>query len=256
MAHLNYKDIGEGKQTLVILHGLFGSLDNWKTPGKILAEKRRVITVDQRNHGRSFWSEDFNYDLLAEDLKILIDELGLEHFQLMGHSMGGKTALRFAQKYPEHLNQLIIVDMGIKEYPMHHDVILEGLNAMDLDQISSRGEAEEALSKYLDNLGVRQFLLKNLYWKEKGKLGWRINIPVLEEKMPDILKSIPNAPKVDVDALFIYGGKSNYIVDGDKDDIRSTFIKAKFIELKDAGHWIHAETPELFLKTVDGYLND
>lgn len=254
MAHLNYKDIGEGDETLIILHGLFGSLDNWKTPGKFLAQKRRVITVDQRNHGRSFWSDDFDYDILAEDLMILVEEIGLEKFHLMGHSMGGKTAMRFAQKYPQYLERLIVVDMGIKEYPMHHDLILEGLNALNLDEISSRGEADKVLSRHIDNLGVRQFLLKNLYWVEKGKLGWRINIPVLEEKMPNILKAIPGSPSVDRDALFVYGGQSNYIVDADKNPIRSLFTKAKFIEIKEAGHWIHAETPELFLSTVYNYL--
>ena len=254
MAQLNYKDIGEGGTPLLILHGLFGSLDNWKTPGKYLAQKRRVITVDQRNHGRSFWSNEFNYDILADDLKGLVDELQLTSFHLMGHSMGGKTAMRFAQKYPEHIDQLVSVDMGIKAYPMHHELILKGLNALNLNEISSRGEAEQALSEYIDNLGVRQFLLKNLYWVEKGQLGWRINIPVLEQKMPEILQALPDSPTVDCDALFIYGGQSNYIVDADKNSIRTLFPKAKFIEIKEAGHWIHAETPELFLQTVDSYL--
>lgn len=254
MAHLNYKQVGEGDDVLIILHGLFGSLDNWKTPGKFLSKNRKVITVDQRNHGRSFWDDEISYDLMAEDLKKLVDELNLTNFTLMGHSMGGKTALRFTQLYPEHINKLIVVDMGIKEYPMHHELILEGLNSLDLDKVDSRSDAEDVMSKHIDNVGVRQFLLKNLYWVKKGKLGWRINIPVLEEKMPEILKAIPTSPKVEVDTLFIYGGQSNYILDEDKSAIRDVFTKAKFIELKEAGHWIHAETPELFLRTVEGYL--
>ncbi|MGM0478765.1 MAG: alpha/beta fold hydrolase [Bacteroidota bacterium] len=248
---LHYKKMGSG-QPLIILHGLFGSSDNWQTHGKKLAEYFEVYLVDQRNHGKSDWSEDFDYDFMAQDLHEFIEEHQLEDVILIGHSMGGKTIMRYAQLYPDSIEKMIVVDMGVKSYPIHHDTIIEGLKSINLDAISSRGEAREQLSNYIEEKSIRQFLLKNLYWIEKGKLGWRINLPVLEERLPEITKGLPEVESL-VDVLFIAGGASNYIVTSDHDDIRKYFPLADFYVIESAGHWIHAEAPEAFIEEVLGY---
>ncbi|PWH85048.1 alpha/beta fold hydrolase [Brumimicrobium oceani] len=248
---LHYKQFGEGK-AFIVLHGLFGSSDNWQTHGKKLGEYFDVYLVDQRNHGESGWSDEFSYDVMAEDLHEFIQSHHLEEIILMGHSMGGKTAMRYAQKYPEMIDKLIIVDMGIKEYPVSHDTIIEGLKSIDLSVIHSRSGASEQLSKYINNKSIRQFLLKNLYWKEKGQLAWSINLPVLEEKYAEIIKALPEVETL-IDTLFIAGGKSDYVLEEDHDAIRKLFPLADFHTIDRAGHWIHAEAPEEFIEEVLGF---
>lgn len=248
---LHYKQFGEGK-AFIVLHGLFGSSDNWQTHGKKLADYFEVFLVDQRNHGESGWSDEFSYDIMADDLHEFILENDLKEIILMGHSMGGKTAMRYAQKHPEMIDKLIIVDMGVKEYPISHDGIIDGLKSIDLSVVDSRGGASEQLSKYIPNRSVRQFLLKNLYWKEKGQLAWRINLPVLDKKLPEIVKALPKVETM-VDTLFIAGGQSDYVLPEDHDAIRTLFPLADFHTIERAGHWIHAEAPEEFIEEVLGF---
>lgn len=248
---LHYREIGEGKP-VVILHGLFGNSDNWQTHGKRLSEYYRVILVDLRNHGHSGWSDDFSYELMAADLKELFDDLNLEEVILLGHSMGGKTAMLFAQKHPELLEKLIVVDMGIKLYPPHHQHILEAINTLDLSTVENRSQAEQHLSKYIDSDGVKQFLLKNIYWVEKGKMAWRMNTPVLEREMDNILTAIERK-ECFVQTLFIRGGLSQYILDEDISEIEDVFPDSEFITIPDAGHWVHAEQPEAFIDAVLGF---
>jgi esterase len=245
---LHHRILGEG-QPLVILHGLFGYSDNWQTHAKKLAEYYQIILVDQRNHGHSPWSDSFNYDLLAEDLKELFDDLKLEKAILLGHSMGGKTAMRFAQLYPNFLEKLIVVDMGPKKYPPHHEQILAGLHAIDFSVIQTRSKAEETMSEHISSYGVRQFLLKNLYWKEKGKLAWRMNIPVLEKEMHSILDGLPEM-EVHIPTLFIRGKLSDYVLDEDFSDIENSFPDSQFVTIENAGHWVHSEAPDEFIEAV------
>lgn len=248
---LHYNELGEGKP-FVILHGLFGYSDNWHSHAIKLSEYFRVINVDQRNHGHSGWSDEHTYEAMAADLFELFNELNLQDAVLMGHSMGGKTAMRFAQLHPERLSKLIVVDMGIKSYPMHHQEILRGLHSIDLDTVHTRGEAEKAMSEIISSAGVRQFLLKNLYWKEKGKLSWRMNIPVLEQEMPEILKALPDQ-EVMIPTLFIKGALSNYILEEDWDSIEEIFPDSELVIIENAGHWVHSENPSDFLNTVLGF---
>jgi pimeloyl-ACP methyl ester carboxylesterase len=248
---LNFKQFGDGK-TFIVLHGLFGSSDNWQTHGKKLADYFDVYLIDQRNHGESDWSDEFSYDLMADDLHEFIQSHNLKDIILMGHSMGGKTAMRYAQKYPKMIEKLIIVDMGVKEYPISHDGIIEGLKSIDLSVIDSRSAASRQLAKYIDNKSIRQFLLKNLYWKEKGQLAWHINLPVLDEKLFEIVKGLPKEETM-VDTLFIAGGQSDYILHEDHDAIRALFPLADFHTIERAGHWIHAEAPEEFIEEVLGF---
>lgn len=245
---LNYKKYGSG-QPLIILHGLMGSSDNWHSHGRKLARYFEVYLLDQRNHGDSAWSDEFDYDIMAEDLNEFVNKLQLDDFILMGHSMGGKTAIRYAQLYPEKINKLISVDMGIKEYPITHDVILEGLKSIDLNKIESRTEADNQLAKYVKEVAVRQFLLKNLHRLGKGGFEWKINIQVLDRQLPEIVKALPNE-EVLIDTLFINGGRSDYILPEDFDDIKKVFPLASFYTIERAGHWIHAEAPEEFLEKV------
>lgn len=250
---LHYRTIGEGKP-LFILHGLFGSSDNWQTLGKKFAEHFKVYFVDQRNHGHSPHSDEFSYDLMVEDFHELVADLGEKNINIIGHSMGGKTAIGFAANYPELIDKIIVADISHKAYPMHHDQILEGLNAIDLSVIKSRGEAEKKLEEYIPQFGVRQFLLKNLYWIEPGvQLAWRINLPVLEREIPNILSEI-SFDKIDVETLFIRGELSNYILESDYEEIIRKFPNSELYTIKNAGHWVHAEAPDEFYSTVMKFL--
>ena len=158
---LNFKKLGTGKP-LIILHGLFGSADNWFSISKELKDNFTLYLVDQRNHGDSPQSEEWNYDVMVEDLRELMDAEGLKKAFLMGHSMGGKTVMNFALKYPERVEKLIVADIAPRFYAIHHTSILEGLNALDLHEIQSRKEADDELAKYIPEIGVRQFLRKSL----------------------------------------------------------------------------------------------
>jgi esterase len=247
---LNYKKIdGPSNIPFFIVHGLFGNLDNWLTLGKKFAEHTDVYLIDQRNHGHSPHSEAFDYDIMAMDLYELIVDLELEKVDIIGHSMGGKAAMRLAQLHPEVINKLVVVDIGPKGYPMHHDVILDGLHAIDFDFVKTRGEADAVLSNYIQDQGVKQFLLKNLYWKEKGALAWRMNLPVLSATIKDIIGALP-PDTVEIDTLFIRGEKSNYIIESDYSAIYEQFPNSDIETVYNAGHWVHAENPPEFYSAV------
>jgi esterase len=249
---LHYRKIGQG-EPLIILHGLFGYSDNWQTLGKRYAEDFEVYLVDQRNHGHSPHSAEFSYDHMADDLLELMIDNNLASAYVLGHSMGGKTAIRFAQKNPHMVKKLIVADIGVKGYPMHHGTIIDGLKAIDLNRAKTRGEAEEMLTPYIPQVGVRQFLLKNLYWVEQGQLGWRMNLAVLDEKMVEIIGALP-ADAIDVPTLFLRGELSNYILEADYDSIRRQFSDCRIETIPQAGHWIHAENPELFYSLTINFL--
>lgn len=248
---LFHRELGEGTP-LMILHGLFGFSDNWQTHAKKLAEYYRVILVDLRNHGRSDWSDEFSYEIMANDVIKLAESLGIEEMILVGHSMGGKVAMHLAAKQEELLEKMIVVDMGIKGYPMHHDHILKGINSLDFQTISARREADQQLSQHIDSYGVRQFLLKNMYWKEKGQLAWRMNVPVLEREMPKILSGF-EAPEIFTPTLFIRGGMSNYVLDEDIPLLETQFPDMELVTVENAGHWVHAEAPNEFQEALLGF---
>ena len=247
MPLLHYLDQGQGRP-LVILHGLFGTLDNWQTLARRWATEAglRVISVDLRNHGRSFHSPEHTYAVMAQDVLALFDHLQLgPDTTLMGHSMGGKVAMRLALDHPERLARLIVVDIAPRFSDMEHqDDILEGLHAVDLAAITNRQEADTALAQYVPNLGTRQFLLKNLYRKEDNSFAWRINLAVLAAQLPAVGEATIGEP-FGKPALFIRGGKSNYITADDKlHGIPALFPNSEVATVVDAGHWVHAEKPE------------
>ncbi|MEL6919254.1 MAG: alpha/beta fold hydrolase [Bacteroidota bacterium] len=247
--------IGAGKP-LLILHGFLGMSDNWKTLGTQYAnEGFEVHLIDQRNHGKSFHSEAFNYDILAEDIRQHILHHRLPKAILLGHSMGGKTVMTLACKHPELVEKLIVADIAPKFYPPHHQDIINALNAIPIDRISSRGKADEELAKSIDTIGTRQFLLKNLYWIEKGKLGFRFNLKVLSNSMEEIGDAIPVSALYNGPTLFLRGDRSEYIAPQDTPDIKRHFPKAAIETVENAGHWLHAENPKQFFQKTITFLN-
>ena len=253
---LHSKIEGTGKP-FIILHGFLGMGDNWKTLAGDFAELGyEVHLVDQRNHGRSFHSDMFNYDALAEDLKAYCEHHKLKEITLLGHSMGGKTAMFFAMRYPELISKLLIADIGPKYYAPHHQQILEGLQALAADENakSSRGNADEFLENYISDWGTRQFLLKNLYWQKDKTLALRVNLPVLVTEIDAIGEALPTQTIYEGETLFLKGMKSNYIKEEDSDLILAHFPNAKIEGIKNAGHWLHAENPKDFYTAVVGFL--
>lgn len=251
---LHSQILGSGNP-LLILHGYFGMSDNWKTLGNSFSKAYQVHLIDQRNHGRSFHDAEFNYEVLAEDLYAYIQFHQLEKVAIIGHSMGGKTAMLFATKYPDLVAKLIIVDISPKAYAPHHNAILAGLNAIDFSIHTTRGQVDTQLTKYIPELGVRQFLLKNVYWKEKGVLAFRFNLQSLTKNNPEVGKALPTNAIFSKPTLFLRGEKSKYIIPEEQVIIDHHFTDNTLITIKNAGHWVHAENPTEFYKEVCSFLN-
>lgn len=251
---LAYREIGEG-EPLIILHGLFGSSDNWLSIARELEDRFKVYLVDQRNHGDSPHSEEFTYTAMAADIKEFVEEHGLENPLIMGHSMGGKTAMTFAVTYPELLKKLVVVDIAPRYYPVHHDRILEGLQSIDVENLQSRREADKALAEYVAELGVRQFLLKNLGRNSEGGYEWKINLPVISEQIENVGEALEEEKRFEKPVLFINGEKSGYIQrERDEPLIQQIFPQAKIETIAGAGHWVHAEKPTDVVEKVRAFL--
>ena len=251
---LNYKVYGEG-QPMIILHGLLGSLDNWTTVAKKLGEHYKVFTVDQRNHGQSPHDDDIDYDLMSEDLLDFIEEHNIEHPILLGHSMGGKTMMKFALDNPDKLSALISADMSPRTYAVQHDVILDALNSIDFNEVKSRKEAEIILMEKLNDLGTVLFLVKNIYWKEKEKMAFRFNLSSLRANITTISDWPENHKIYSGNTLFIRGGNSNYIEDNEP-SIQTQFPNSTLYTIKGVGHWLHAEKPDEFITVVRNFLDE
>ncbi|WP_310396883.1 alpha/beta fold hydrolase [Hymenobacter sp.] len=257
MPLLHHLDQGQGRP-LVILHGLFGTLDNWQTLARRWATEAglRVVSVDLRNHGRSFHSPAHTYELMVQDVLALFDHLQLgADTTLLGHSMGGKVAMRLALDHPARLARLIVVDIAPRFSDMRHqDDVLAGLHAVDLAAIGNRQEADAALAPHVRNLGTRQFLLKNLYRTENNAFAWRINLDVLAAQLPAIGEATESATPFGKPALFIRGGNSDYISTEDKlHGIPALFPNSEVATVVDAGHWVHAEKPEEIFQMVRAF---
>lgn len=257
---LNHKIYGAG-DPIIILHGLFGMLDNWQTIAKKLAEDYMVILVDQRDHGKSPHTDEFNYTLLAEDLAGFMEENWIHHAHIIGHSMGGKTAMRFAADYPDMVDRLIIVDIGPKAYVPGHDNIFQALQAVPIDTATTREEVEAVLAEYIDEAGVRLFLMKNLQRNKptseserpEPAFRWKMNLDLLHRDYHNIIAGLDIKSPVELDTLFIYGLKSKYIEPEEEAEIQKVFSNASFVSI-DSGHWIHAERPKELLAAVSNFL--
>lgn len=242
---------GEGTP-LIIMHGVFGMGDNWQTLGRKWSNDYEVHLLDMRNHGRSPHSDVFSYEAMSDDLLEYMADHSIEKADIIGHSMGGKVAMHFAALNPDKVLKLVVADIGPKSYKPHHQQILEALKSLDLPNISSRGEAEEQFG--IHDPGTKQFLLKSLYWEEKGKLAWRFNVPVIAREIEKVGESLPANAVYYGDVLFIRGGKSWYIKDEDWDDILGHFPDATLETIDGAGHWLHAEKPKEFYEIVSEFL--
>ncbi|MFP8966404.1 alpha/beta fold hydrolase [Pokkaliibacter sp. CJK22405] len=249
---LHYQRQGHG-QPLVILHGLFGSLDNWNSITRQLAEHYDVISVDLRNHGRSFHAEPHDYSSMSSDVLALLDALQLESILLMGHSMGGKAAMQLAMQHSERIARLIVVDIAPVDYPRHHDDVFSGLNSLNLSELKSRSAADKALTPFIDDMSVRQFLLRSLYKNDEGKFAWRFNLQQLESDYRFISKA-PEGENYAGPALFIKGANSHYLKQEYASAVTRRFPDASYKIIQDTGHWPHAEKPELFLSVVERFL--
>ena len=246
--------IGEGKP-FIILHGFLGMGDNWKTLAKQFSNLGfQVHLVDQRNHGRSFHDSEFNYEVLAADLKQYCSHHTINNMVLLGHSMGGKTAMLFAALYPELISKLIVADISPRFYPVHHDAIMEGLCSLNFEEISSRKEAEIQLSNYVSDAGTRQFLLKNIYRISPSVLGLRINLKVLKTNVSEVGEALPSNLNFQKDTLFLRGDKSEYISTQDEALIKHQFPTAVIKTISNAGHWLHAENPVEFFDSVCAFI--
>lgn len=249
---LNFKSFGQG-DPVIILHGLFGNLDNWQTFAKQLAEHFLVYIVDLRNHGRSPHVEEMNYRAVAEDLKEFMEAQWIYEASIIGHSMGGKTAMQFAFDHPDMLKHLVVVDIAPKAYTGGHETILKAMMDLNPGQLENRSDAEEQLAGTITDPAIRLFLLKNLSRNKDGGYDWKINLPVLNREYPNILSAVKGEPFAGP-ALFIRGERSDYIQDADLPQIRALFPQAELTTVPGAGHWVHAEAPKILLSEVSRFL--
>lgn len=249
---LNHVIRGEGEPILLI-HGLFGSLENLNMVAKDLANDYQVISVDVRNHGSSFHHQSMNYEAMANDIVRLVEQLNLKKCHFLGHSMGGKIAMQCALTKPELVNKLIVADIAPVEYPQHHNEIIAGLLAIDLTQVKNRQDADKQLATYVVEPGVRQFLLKNLAKTESGFI-WKANIKNIANDYSQVVKAYQGSAQFTGPTLFIKGGNSNYILAEHKEIIGQLFPNSKAKIIQGAGHWLHAEKTVAFNKIVKDFL--
>ena len=250
---LNYKSFGQG-DPIIILHGMFGTLDNWQTIAKKLAENYTVFILDQRNHGRSPHSAEMNYEIMAEDLHEFMENNWIYKAHLIGHSMGGKTAMQFALTYPQMLDKLILIDIAPKAYEGGHQVVFDALFNVDIKNLTTRKQAAQQLTQYITDVSIQQFLLKNLTRKKEGGFVWKMNLEAIYKHYQDILKEVEGTEIFEGPCLFIRGGKSNYVKKEDMELIRKKFRYAKLETVANAGHWVHAEAPSILLEKLRKFL--
>lgn len=264
---LNTRIIGEGKD-LIILHGLYGSGDNWLTVGRRFAENYRVHLPDQRNHGNSPHHSDHSYKAMVDDLKEYIDTHKISSPIILGHSMGGKTAMWFTINYPDIASHLIVVDISPVGYTQitnpsdlvsEHLNIVNGMKSVNIEMLKSRNEIDQELSHYIPSEKIRQFLLKSIERKKNGHYSWKINIEALRNSLQEIMGGIDIEKKATLinpalPVLFVKGELSNYIPDKDFPEIKKIYPNARIETIFDTGHWIHAEKPEALIAVVNNFL--
>lgn len=263
---LNHRVTGEGPP-LILLHGLFGSLENLGSVAQRLQDQWLIHALDQRNHGRSPHSETMDYKAMADDVVAYMDKQGLDEVALLGHSMGGKTAMQVALAAPDRVSHLIVADIAPVDYKPRHDAILEGLMAVDLSQVKTRQQADEALQDYVEMPAVRQFLLKNLARitdEEREREGeksdavfrWRLNLPVINDSYVRLAEAPSAEGPFEGPTLFIKGADSAYIQDKHRDEVNRLFPAAKLRIIEGTGHWLHAEKPDTFATLCRRFLQN
>lgn len=253
MPLINFQIRGEG-QPIVLIHGLFGSLENLGMVAKPLAEHYQVISVDVRNHGSSFHENSMEYPELAQDVISVLEHLNIKQADFLGHSMGGKIAMQVALSFPERVKKLIVADIAPVIYRPHHQQIMQGLLSLDLATLGSRKAADEQLAHYVEEVGVRQFLLRNLTTKD-GQLSFKCNLNNIAHCYPQIVKAYDSALTFSGETLFIKGGNSDYITSEHRETINHHFPHANAKIISGTGHWLHAEKTVAFNKIVKDFLS-
>ncbi|NOU49193.1 alpha/beta fold hydrolase [Pseudoalteromonas sp. JBTF-M23] len=251
---LNYSQTGQGPN-VVLIHGLFGSLDNLNIIAKALSEHFTVTNVDLRNHGHSFHDDAMDYPTMANDILALMDHLGITDTHLVGHSMGGKVAMQVAMLAEQRVNRLVVLDISPVAYHARHEAIIHGLNAVSKSpQLNSRSEADKLMAQDIDEPGVRQFLLKSLTKNSESRFTWRFNLAVIAANYNKITSNINETHSCLCDTLFIKGNNSDYILPEHKSAILRCFPKAKAKVINGAGHWLHAEKPQAVNRSIIDFL--
>jgi esterase len=252
--HLNGVEYGAGPP-VAILHGLFGSSRNWGTIAQHLAATHRVISLDLRNHGVSPWADAMDYSALAEDVVTTLRDLGCHRFALLGHSLGGKTAMVTALTETSAVTQLVVVDIAPVIYQVHHLTLVRAMRSLDLAGIRRRSEADTRLARAIPDAAERAFLLQNLVFND-GQPQWRVNLAAIEEALPDLagFPALPDDPVFSGPALFVAGALSDYVPPEAEPAIRHLFPQARIERLQGASHWVHAEQPQAFLTLVAPFL--
>lgn len=251
---LNFKKYGQGEFNLVILHGLFGSLDNWQSLAKEFSNHFTTYIVDQRNHGKSPHFDEHNYSSMAADLKEFLEQQGIEQTHLLGHSMGGKTVMQFSIQEPQFILKMIVVDIAPKYYPPHHQEVISALESVDFSVQTDRKKVQARIEEKIVDQGIVQFLMKGLIWAQKNQLGWKFNLKVLSQNIENIGEKLEGFAYFTNPTLFLRGEKSDYITIDDIDSIEEIFPMAQYSTIENAGHWLHAENPKLFLREVLNFL--
>lgn len=244
----------EGTSPVLLLHGVFGSLENLGVVARKLAEHHQVHSLDLRNHGRSPHAGSMAYGDMAEDVLAYMDRQGLSRAVLIGHSMGGKIAMRLALDAPERVERLVVADIAPVTYEPHHGKILEGLRALDPATLSSRSEADRALQAYVSEAPVRQFLLKNLVKKDDGGFQWRLNLDAIQDEYDALIAGLDADHPYPGPTLFIKGGDSDYILPEHRDQVARLFPQAVLRVIPGTGHWLHAEKPDTFTTLCERFL--
>ncbi|MDP2175042.1 MAG: alpha/beta fold hydrolase [Bacteroidota bacterium] len=251
---LHYKQYGSSGSPIFILHGIFGMLDNWHNIAKELGNSYQVFTIDARNHGKSPHADEMSYQLMAEDVIELADDLGIDKFILLGHSMGGKTALWTAHQFPERISKLIVADIAPKTYQAGHTTYFKALKNIDWSSLLSRKEIDDALVAYEQNMGIRLFLAKNIERNEAGAFELKCNIDAIEKAYPEIIGGLNFNQINNIPTLFLLGENSNYLKEEDKPFIVSYFKNVTYKTVSNAGHWLHADNPKEFLEKLNSFL--
>ena len=249
---LNFKQTGAGP-VVVIMHGLFGSLENLNVIAKALSEHYTIINVDLRNHGASFHENEMSYLTMARDVLILLDELNIDKAHIIGHSMGGKVAMQIAMLDESRINKLVVLDIAPVDYHPRHNVIIDALQSVQEQSVSSRGEADLIMKEFIDAMGVRQFLLKSLFKFENG-YAWKFNLNTIVENYSKIIANINETHSCQCDTLFIKGNNSDYILPEHREAIVSLFPNSKAKVIHGAGHWLHAEKPQAVNRSIIDFL--
>jgi pimeloyl-ACP methyl ester carboxylesterase len=251
---LNYRRSGSGPP-LLLLHGLFGSLANLQTLGRALADTRDVIAVDLRNHGASPHGPGMSYAAMAGDLRELLDRLNVPSAALLGHSMGGKAAMRFALDYPDRTDVLIVLDIAPRAYAPHHEAEFDAMQALEPAAYSSRAQLDAALAERLQDAQNRQFLLTNIQRDADGRFGWRLDLDAIRAGYDEIVAAVDSDTSYSGPALFVRGERSQYVSERDGATIRRLFPHAVIETVAGAGHWVHAEQPQEVARIVREFLD-